>query len=213
MGNRQYTTTNETTTLEFQLLQNQQPFDAASVSQVVIYPSYNDAINDTNGIQTISSGAITHTGPGLYSYIAAIIATAGTYFDKIFLTPVIGGLATSFINSFAVNIYSGGAVSPFLDDLKKRLSNPAVSDIELNEYIASSLREVKEINYEYDDYFEQVLDTACYKLAVDNKFPEISSVSQNGLTTSFSGNDPERFRRRMTERRQAILLGTGANAL
>jgi hypothetical protein len=210
MGNRSYTTTQETTDLEFQLLQNGQPFDAAAVSQVVIYPSYNDAVNETNAVQTIT--AITHVSTGLYSYIAAIIATAGTYFDKMFLTPVVGGLPQTFINSFAVNVYSGTAMPQFLRSLKLRLSNPAVTDDELNEYIASSMREVNPINYEPDDYYEQVLDTACYKLAVDNKFPEISSISQNGLTTSFSGNDPERFRRRITERRQAVLLGTGANA-
>jgi hypothetical protein len=104
-------------------------------------------------------------------------------------------------------------MADFLTPLKLRLKNPAVSDDELNEYIASSMREVNPVNYEPDDYTEQVLDTACYKLALDNKFPEISSVSQNGVTTSFSGNDPERFRRRITERRQAVLLGTGADAL
>jgi hypothetical protein len=98
----------------------------------------------------------------------------------------------------------------FTASLKKRLANPAVSDDELKEYIHSAQREVKLSNYLTDDYIEQVLDTACMKLAIDNKFPEISSVSQNGLTTSFSQNDPERFRKRITERRQAILLGTGA---
>ena len=98
----------------------------------------------------------------------------------------------------------------FLTSLKKRLANPAVSDNELNEYLASAKREVSSGNYAANDYIEQVLDTACYKLAVDNKFPEIQSTSQNGLTTSFSSNDPERFRRRITERRQAVLIGTGA---
>jgi len=98
----------------------------------------------------------------------------------------------------------------FTASLSTRLANPAVSDDELTEYIKSAQREVKPTNYSADDYIEQVLDTACMKLAIDNKFPEISSVSQNGLTTSFSQNDPERFRRRITERRQAILIGTGA---
>jgi len=104
-------------------------------------------------------------------------------------------------------------MADFLTPLKLRLSNPAVSDDELAEYIASSMREVNPVNYQPNDYFEQVLDTACYKLSVDNKFPEVQSVSQNGLSTSFSSNDPERFRRRITERRQAVLLGTGAAAL
>ena len=100
-------------------------------------------------------------------------------------------------------------LSDFITSLTLRLTNPAVSVDELTEYITSSQREVDSGNYSTNDYIEQVLDTACYKLAVDNKFPEVQSVSQNGVTTSFSQNDPERFRRRMTERRQAILLGSG----
>ena len=103
-------------------------------------------------------------------------------------------------------------LSDFITSLTLRLANPAVSANELTEYITSAQREVDSGNYSTNDYIEQVLDTACYKLAVDNKFPEVSSVSQNGVTTSFSQNDPERFRRRMTERRQAILLGAGAGA-
>ena len=98
----------------------------------------------------------------------------------------------------------------FQTSLKKRLANPAVSDNEIQEYIASAKREVSSGNYSANDYIEQVLDTALYKLAIDNKFPEIASTSQNGLTTSFSSNDPERYRRRITERRQAALIGTGA---
>ena len=94
----------------------------------------------------------------------------------------------------------------FITSLTVRLDNPAVSVSELTEYLNSAMREVKSWNYKPDDYIEQILDTACMKLAIDGKFPEISSVSQNGLTTSFSGNDPERFRRRITERRQASIL-------
>ena len=98
----------------------------------------------------------------------------------------------------------------FFQDLKSRLANPAVTDGELIRYIDSSMREVKQGNYAVDDYFEQVLDTACYKLSIDNKFPEVQGVSQNGLSTSFSSNDPERFRRRLTERRQAMIMGAGS---
>jgi hypothetical protein len=97
----------------------------------------------------------------------------------------------------------------FLTDLKSRLDNLAVTDDDLMSYIYSAMRDVSPDNYPSADYYEQILDTACYKLSIDNKFPEISSVSQNGLTTSFSQNDPERFRRRMTERRQAALMGSG----
>ena len=99
------------------------------------------------------------------------------------------------------------SISDFITSLSARLANPAVSDSELTEYITSSQREVDSANYAENDYIEQVLDTACYKLAIDGKFPEIQSVSQNGVSTSFSANDPEKYRRRMTERRQALLLG------
>ena len=99
------------------------------------------------------------------------------------------------------------SISDFITSLSARLANPAVSDSELTEYITSSQREVDSANYAENDYIEQVLDTACYKLAIDGKFPEIQSISQNGLSTSFSANDPEKYRRRMTERRQALLLG------
>ena len=99
------------------------------------------------------------------------------------------------------------SISDFITSLSARLANPAVTDSELTEYITSSQREVDSANYSENDYIEQVLDTACYKLAIDGKFPEIQSVSQNGVSTSFSANDPEKYRRRMTERRQALLLG------
>lgn len=103
-------------------------------------------------------------------------------------------------------------LSDFITSLTARLANPAVTVEEVTEYILSAQREVEEGNYAPNDYIEQVLDTACYKLAIDNKFPEVQSVSQNGVTSSFSQNDPERFRRRITERRQAVLLGAGADA-
>ena len=99
------------------------------------------------------------------------------------------------------------SISDFITSLTVRLANPAVPDSELTEYINSSIREVDSANYSENDYIEQVLDTACYKLAIDGKFPEVQSISQNGLSTSFSANDPEKYRRRMTERRQAQLLG------
>ena len=99
------------------------------------------------------------------------------------------------------------SISDFITSLSARLGSPAVTVQELTEYITSSQREVDSANYAENDYIEQVLDTACYKLAMDGKFPEVQSVSQNGLSTSFSANDPEKYRRRMTERRQALLLG------
>lgn len=98
----------------------------------------------------------------------------------------------------------------FAEELKSRLANPAVTDAEITRYIAAAQRDVDTALYADRDYISQVLDTACYLLALDNKFPEISSVSQNGLATSFSPNDPERWRRRISERRQVFLLEAGA---
>lgn len=95
----------------------------------------------------------------------------------------------------------------FLDELRTRLSNPAVSDPELLTYIKAAQRNVRRVNYSTDDYIEQVLDTALQDLAVDNKFPEIQSVSVGGQTTSLSMSDPERYRRRIRARRQAALVG------
>ena len=110
MGTRNHTNTSESTTLDFQLLKNGIAQDAYSVTNVVIYPTNADAVANTNAIQTIAAGSISHTGTGLYEYIAAIIATAGTYYDKITLVPDSGGLSFSFINSFTVAAYSSGDI-------------------------------------------------------------------------------------------------------
>ena len=82
-----------------------------------------------------------------------------------------------------------------------------MSDAEILIYIAMAKRDVDSELYGDNAYNSQVLDTACHLLSLDNKFPEISSVNQNGVSTSFAGNDSERWRRRITERRQAVLLG------
>lgn len=96
----------------------------------------------------------------------------------------------------------------FSAELKTRLDNPAVSDAEILVYLGMAKRDVDSELYSDNAYNSQILDTACHLLSLDNKFPEISSVSQNGTSTSFAGNDSERWRRRITERRQAILLDT-----
>ena len=98
--------------------------------------------------------------------------------------------------------------SQFLAELQTRLDNPAVSNADLAVYVAMAKRDVDSGLYDDNAYNSQVLDTACYLLSLDNKFPEISSVSQNGVSTSFAGNDSERWKKRITERRQAIILGT-----
>jgi len=96
----------------------------------------------------------------------------------------------------------------FLDELRARLNNQAVPDSDLLLYITKAMRSVRRANYRAEDYIEQVLDTACLALAMDNKFPEVQSVSQGGATISLASNDPERWRRAINGRRAAALVGT-----
>jgi len=93
--------------------------------------------------------------------------------------------------------------STYLAELRMRLQNPAVTDADLLVYITAAFREVSIANYSQNDYDAQVLDTACQMLANDGKFPEISSISSQGVSTSFSPNDPERYKRRIAARRAA----------
>ena len=97
-------------------------------------------------------------------------------------------------------------LSALATELKMRLQNPAVLDADLESYITAAQRSVKPENYTGDDYTEQVLDQACHELAIDGKFPEVSSVSRGGVSTGFSANDPERYRRRMAARRNAAWM-------
>ncbi len=95
----------------------------------------------------------------------------------------------------------------FLDELRTLLANPAVSDPELLVYIKKAQRSVRRANYSLNDYIEQVNDTACQFLAVDGKFPQTTSATVGGLTTSFAPSDPEMYRRRIRARRSAMLVG------
>lgn len=105
-GTRNNSTTIQSTDLQFELLKNAIAQDAHSVRQVVIYPSFDDAVNETNAVQTITT--ILHTGTGLYAYTAGVLATPGTYYDKMFLTPDDGAPEITFINSFIITAYSSG---------------------------------------------------------------------------------------------------------
>lgn len=98
------------------------------------------------------------------------------------------------------------ALSDLAAELKVRVKNSSLSDDELESYITAAKRSVNTENYNTDDYTEQVLDQACHELAIDNKFPEIQSVSRGGVSTGFAVNDPERYRRRMANRRAAAWM-------
>jgi len=104
MGTRYAADILSPTTLSFVFLRNRMGYNAHSVDYVQIYDSYDDAINETDVIETITS--ITNTSTGLYSYVAAQVDSPGTYFDKIFITPISMGTQLSFINSFYVSYAS-----------------------------------------------------------------------------------------------------------
>lgn len=95
----------------------------------------------------------------------------------------------------------------YLAELTMRLQNPAVTSADLTTYLYAAAREVDSTIYTSNDYDSQILDTACQMLAIDGKFPEISSIASQGVSTSFSPNDPERYRRRISARRMAYWMG------
>lgn len=87
--------------------------------------------------------------------------------------------------------------SLYIDELRTRLSNPAILDSELEIYLVSASRQVNVSNFSESDYVEMILNSACQLLLVDNKFPEITSISSQGVNTNFAANDPERFRKKI----------------
>ena len=94
--------------------------------------------------------------------------------------------------------------SLYIDELRIRLSNAAILDDELSIYLVSASRQGStDIEWTEDEYTEMILNSACQLLLVDNKFPEIQSVASNGVSTSFSGSDPERFRKKISALRSA----------
>ena len=93
--------------------------------------------------------------------------------------------------------------SLYIDELRIRLSNPAILDTELEVYLISASRQVSIGNFSDNDYVEMILNSACQLLLVDNKFPEIQSISSQGVSTSFAANDPERFLKKINAIRQA----------
>ena len=97
--------------------------------------------------------------------------------------------------------------SEFIQKLSTRVKNPALEDSELLEYIIQAKGDVEEGNYNESNYNAQVLDQACVYLVEDNKFPEINSISQGGVTTSFSSNSIKtRYLDRIRARRQAAWM-------
>jgi hypothetical protein len=96
----------------------------------------------------------------------------------------------------------------YLPELRMELQNPAVPDSNLELYLIKASREVSPTNYSTSDYESQIIDTACHLLLIDGKFPEITSISSGGVSTAFSAQDPERYRRRIAARRSASWMGS-----
>lgn len=98
-------------------------------------------------------------------------------------------------------------VALLLPEMRARVMNAAISDEELLLYLQAAAREVDEALYaSIDAAINQVLDSACHMLLIDNKFPETQSLSQGGASVSFATGDAERFRRRMAARREAAWM-------
>jgi len=93
-------TVNLTTTLQYQFRKWGDAYDANSITNVRIYPTYNDAVNETNIIETITT--ISKIGTGLYEYDVAPISNAGIYYDKITLVPDAGEDPWTDISSFTI---------------------------------------------------------------------------------------------------------------
>lgn len=138
MGDRWSAVTTEATTLEFQFLKNQQAYDALSVRQVTIHASYDDAVNNTGIIQTITAAEITKIDTGRYQYVVNVISTEGSYFDKIFLTPSAANPSEmSFINTWDITEYVGQTdvqiSDAYIQQIKKVLAYPSADNLLLTD--------------------------------------------------------------------------------
>ena len=96
--------------------------------------------------------------------------------------------------------------SLYIDELRLRLNNPAIPDAELTVYLVSASRQVNPDGWTNDEYTEMIINSACQLLLVDNKFPEIQSVSSQGVSTSFSGANPNRFKEKLAALREGYWL-------
>lgn len=154
MGDRWSAITTEATTLEFQFLKNKQPYDALSVRQVTLHATYDDAVNNTGVIQTITASEIIKLDTGRYQYVANVISTEGSYFDKIFLTASLANPSElSFINTWDVTEYTDETgvqiTGAYLQQVKKVLAYPSADNLLLTDAQIRSLI----VKPELDRYF------------------------------------------------------------
>ena len=112
-GTRNDSIQNQDIDLYYNFLQNGALFDAYSFDKVEIYPTYADAQAETNIIETIQgTGNITNISTGRYSYTASGIATIGTYYDKVYITPTATANQFTDINPFYVRQEVYGGATP-----------------------------------------------------------------------------------------------------
>jgi len=93
------------TELTTQILKNGIAFVPSSVVKVEIFGSLADAQNNTNIIQTITTGII-HLGNGVYQYTANPVSVAKTYYDKFYFIDTLSAPQQFFISNFIVNQYT-----------------------------------------------------------------------------------------------------------
>ena len=93
----------------------------------------------------------------------------------------------------------------YLDELRRRLKNPAIEDQELLDTITAVQRDISVTLYSPAEYDAQVLDSACWRLMIDKKFPEVGSISANGESISFSHGGIERLESIINSRRWAAM--------
>lgn len=115
-GSRNDGYTDTPTDLYFNFYLNGSLYDPYDFNQVKIYNTKEDAQNDTNAIETITSANITKISTGRYYYVASALASIGTYFDRVFIYPTVSyGLWTNdnAITPFYIReeIYGGAAPS------------------------------------------------------------------------------------------------------
>jgi len=96
----------EINTLSFQFKKNNVPFNAHQIVEVKIYTSYENAVADTNAIETIAAGAVANPSTGLYQYPVSPISNSATYYDVVYLIPENGLGIQKYINSFYIQEYS-----------------------------------------------------------------------------------------------------------
>ena len=111
-GTRSNGIENEPTVLQAEFRHNGALYDPYSIDKVEIYPSAEDAENNTNMIEEIESGDITKVSLGLWEYTASEIINLGTYFDKVYYVPLEGYSQLYEILPFYIRKESFGVVGP-----------------------------------------------------------------------------------------------------